>query len=188
MSKNARMKAEINRIWGDTPVVDAENDLRVIIQPCDVAKATPKDPSCCVFAQACKRAMGSKKVLFLRTVAYVELPNESGDIRVERFFLPPEMKSLIADFDKGKEVLPKAGFMMIAPKPSQKLDKMRAVTAKHRELAKKEKKEALIVGKSLKPKPKRNGGKTPKSAASSVDLEVRRGTGMVHFAGAKTHA
>lgn len=92
---------EIKRHWGDVEVIDAEKDLRVFIQPQDLRSAKAKDPGCCVFAQACKRQFAASKVLFWRSVAYVELPGPDGRRRVERFYLSSEMRDLIENFDKG---------------------------------------------------------------------------------------
>ena len=164
------------RIWGDAPVVDATQDLRVIVLPCDVQGATPKDPSGCVFARACKRSFAAQKVLFLRRIAYVELPQEDGSTRVERFQMTDAVMKLISDFDIGNQIVPKGGFVLKASCHSQTLD----VQRKRRSANYTKRKEALLVGVTLGVKSK---GKQAKTNAVYLNAEVRHGTGMVHFPG-----
>lgn len=113
--------AEIRRIWGDLDVVDAKSDLRVFISQEDIEKATRKDPAACVFAQACLRTFGAKKVLFFRTVAYIELPDENGKRHVERFIMNESMRDLLNKWDRGESVIPDGGFLLRAPSLSSTL-------------------------------------------------------------------
>lgn len=170
---------EIQRIWGDVSVVDAKNDLRVVVQPCDVGDAKAKDPGNCVFARACMRCFGSEKVLFFLGVAYVQLPCSDGTKRVERFLLTHAMRELISTFDRGQPVLPEGGFVMKAPNPSHTLDGMK--DAKHRRKARVQ--EAMLRGE-LSPVNSRMGvgsGHKRYSHKYEIDLEVRSGKGHVHF-------
>ncbi len=113
---------EIQRLWGDAPVVDATKDLRVFILPDDAEGAVRRDPGCCVFARACQRSFGSTKVLFFRSVAYVELPDDEGNVRVERFNMTPKMRSLVEAFDRGEGIVPRAGFLLKRPSKAKRLD------------------------------------------------------------------
>jgi len=182
--RNSKSLDEIKRHWGDLEVIDARKDLRVFIQPEDVRSATIKDPGCCVFAQACKRQFGASKVLFWRSVAYVELPSPDGKRRVERFQLSPEMRDLIEHFDKGHKVADVAGFELKKPNPSSTLaGKIR----KNRLWAEKRRK-ALLEGTALgsrrstvgEKKGIQGDGKYSKPALV-IDLEVRDGKGRVQF-------
>lgn len=168
---------EIKRHWGDIEVVDAAKNLRVFIQPGDVIGATAKDPGCCVFAQACKRQFAASKVLFWKSVAYVELPGPNGKRRVERFLLSPDMRNLIENFDKGNPVATVAGFELKKPKPSAtfvgKLETNRAWRARR--------KQALLKGVSSSPKNGVQGEGKYSKPAIVVDLEVRDGKGRVQF-------
>jgi hypothetical protein len=184
MSRNTKSLEEIKRHWGDLEVIDAQKDLRVFIQPEDVRSATVKDPGCCVFAQACKRQFSASKVLFWRSVAYVELPGPHGKRRVERFILSPEMRELVENFDKGHAVAEVAGFELKKPSSSHtlagKIRKNRAWKAKRRK--------ALLNGTALESrrltagakKGSQGDGKYSKPAIV-VDLEVRDGKGRVQF-------
>jgi hypothetical protein len=184
LSRNTRSLEEIKRHWGDLEVIDARKDLRVFIQPEDVRSATVKDPGCCVFAQACKRQFAASKVLFWRSVAYVELPGPDGKRRVERFILSPEMRDLIENFDKGNTVADVAGFELKKPRPSYtlagKIRKNRAWKEKRRK--------ALLQGTALGSRRSTPGAKKGSQGdgkyskpALVVDLEVRDGKGRVQF-------
>ena len=168
-------KAQIERLWGDVPVVDAKRPLRVFVQPEDVAAAVRKDPGCCVFAQACKRQFAATKVLFFKSVAYVELPTRNGGRRVERFQMPRDMRSLIENFDRGKAVDNFAGFELLPPNPSYTLDGL----AEQNKLRAARKKEALLQGRVVEANG-RGRGKYEKPPIV-IDLEVRNGKGRVQF-------
>jgi hypothetical protein len=168
---------EIKRLWGDVEVVDAAKDLRVFVQPEDVNKASRKDPGCCVFAQACRRQFSATKVLFWRSVAYVELPGPSGKRRVERFILSSAMRDLIESFDKGNDVENFAGFELKRPSPARTFE---GNAARQKRLRQKSKK-ALLKGVMKTPKRGSQGDGTYSKPSLVIDLEVRKGTGRVQF-------
>lgn len=163
---------EITRLWGDLPVMDAEHDLRVFITPDDVEGAIEKNPSECVFARACKRLYHATKVMFFRSVAYVEVPDENGKRRVERFHLSDGMRKLIEDFDRGLSVIPEAGFLLKAPSASHRIEAVTESSRKKREKAKERQK---IIGERVRGKGKYE------SEPLVLDLSVRSGSGAVHF-------
>lgn len=167
---------EIKRLWGDAPVTDATADLRVFIKPEDVEGAVRQDPSCCVFARACKRLFGSTKVLFFRSVAYVELHTESGDVRVERFMMPETMRHLVETFDRGEGVIPQGGFLLKKPRKSETLDSA-STKRKVRKMRAAAGSKSSILGERV-------GGESPQWSTSKpifADLTVRNGSGAVHF-------
>jgi hypothetical protein len=176
-SRSMRSYEEIKRIWGDVEVVDAKNDLRVFIQQEDVNSATQKDPGCCVFAQACKRQFSATKVLFWKSVAYVELPGKDGRPRVERFFLSSGMRDLIDNFDKGKPIASIAGFELKKPSLSRTFEGARRCFKK----ADTKKREALLSGIKLVSRKGEQGIGAYSKPARVIDLEVRNGSGRVHF-------
>jgi hypothetical protein len=224
---------EIIRTWGDVPVVDAKKDLRVFMTPEDLKGARIKDPSACVFARACRRMFHATKVLIFRTVAYVELPNEDGSRRVERFVVGPAMRDLIEAFDRGEGVIPSAGFTLRAPPKSETLEGLRKEA--HRQLQRQRKDtRPKLIGRARQVKVAASAPITPASKAAAsggaaprasvptspasraavpssppfkgvgpppnglgqgrgkyrddplyVNLELRSGSGAVHFASAK---
>lgn len=170
---------EIKRHWGDIEVVDAAKDLRVFIQPEDVSSATAKDPGCCVFAQACKRQFAATKVLFWRSVAYVELPGPDGKRRVERFSLSPQMRDLIENFDKGNPVATVAGFELKKPIPSETFEGK----SRRNKAQSERRKRALLKGTRTASKRGIQGEGKYSKPAIVIDLKVRNGKGQVHFKG-----
>ena len=132
-----------------------------------------------MFAQACKRSFGSSKVLFFRSVAYIELPNEAGELRVERFHMEPSMCKLIHDFDSGRDVIPKAGFLLKAPHGARRMEDNRARRARSRDKVRLAKLLGAMVSLDENNGAKRRGRYTDKPVA--IDLLVRNGSGLVHF-------
>ena len=172
--QNTKAYDEIKRHLGDLEVVEATTDLRLFIRPEDVKTATAKDPGCCVFAQACKRQFAATKVVFWKAVAYVDLPGPDGKRRVERFLLSPRMRDLIENFDRGNKVTDCAGFELKAPSPARTI-------AGQLEYKKRKKQEALIKGTTTAQKRGIQGQGAYSRPAIVIDLEVRNGSGRVHF-------
>jgi len=168
---------EIRRHWGDIPVVDAKKDIRIFFDSKDVANAKRLDPTGCIFAQACKRQFGATKVIILRTVAYMDLPDRKGNRRVERFEVAPEMRDIIEAFDRGEGVLPAGGFEFSAPSESHSLDGKRQQQVARVQA----KRPAMIVGTAKGGKGKLGRGNGKYRDKPMVLDYVRRGTGMVHF-------
>jgi hypothetical protein len=179
---------EIRRLWGKTEVVDALEPLRVIVEPCDVASAARTDPAHCVFANACRRLFRSSKVLFWRTVAYVELPDENGKKRVERFVMGETMRQVIASFDRGEGVLPEAGFILRPPTSRETLERKREKGARS-EARMKARGEKRARGRHGRVQGKTSGsGEVFRDDPIAVETEVRSGSGRVRFAKTITDA
>lgn len=171
-SNMTEARKEIRRLWGDLEVVEAQKDLRVFIRPSDIRSAKAKDPERCVFAKACRRQFSATKVLFLKSVAYVDLPDEHGVRRVERFQMSRQMRDLVESFDRGQPIRDVAGFELRKPRPSYTLKAKAASNLLQRHSR----------SKKAKQKPAGTQGKGAYSrAALPVDLSVRNGMGRVHF-------
>lgn len=114
-------KSILKKWFGPIPVVDAKADL--FIQPSrkDIQNGVPNDPKCCVFANACKRAMGANNVLFFKTYSYVDMLNNKGKRVIFRFQNPPDVQELITNFDKGSKPEMLRGFTLKAPLKSHTL-------------------------------------------------------------------
>lgn len=165
----------IERVWGDMPVEDSDEDLTVVMLACDVKNASPKDFTSCVFAQACIRSFGSSKVIFCRTVAYVDLPAGKRGRVVKRFLATQRMRDMIEAFDRGEKDLPADGFTLKKVPPSHRLDYRReGRSRKEVDHRKRVIEGAVIPG---------NQGKNKYSQKPMViDLTVRNGSGLVQFA------
>lgn len=175
-SRKTKAYEIIARHLGDIPVVDAKQPLRVFVLPQDVARATRKDPGGCVFARACERQFGSQKSIFFRSVAYVQLPDRLGNQRMERFRMPPEMRSLVERFDRGKPVLDVAGFELSPPTPGETFEGKSIRSKRHRE-----QRRLAVINGTTKPVRGRQGQGKYSKPAIVVDLEVRDGRGRVQF-------
>lgn len=170
-----RIRKEVSslvRMWGGAKVSEAKKPLRIFLLPKDVEGAVQGDPANCAFARAARRSCGSKRAIFLRGTAYVELMQDDGTVRVERFMMPKTLRAMIEQFDKTGEA-PPGGFVLEPPKPSDTLEIQRARQKAYVS------RQSLIKGSSRKgsyaePLEIRVNGVRQKDG-------VRYGTGMVHF-------
>lgn len=164
----------IRRHFGELPVVDAAESLRLVVRESDISKARPQNPETCVFARACKRQFGSRKVLFLRRVAYIELADKNGNRVVNRFLLRKEVADQIIKFDKTGEARP-GGYLLAKPCSSRTLENMREYAAR-RDL------EHWESHGTARPRPGLK--KISKDRGISAELnDVRDGRGLVRFFG-----
>ena len=124
--KTATHHKILKRFFGGLPVVDSKQELRVFANDSDVDEATPKDPQHCVFANACRRQFGSHKVAFFKHIAYVELPDNKGNKRIERFTLPNVTTRSIIEFDKTGKANP-GGYFLRSPVGTKTLEASLAV-------------------------------------------------------------
>jgi len=169
MSKRASLERKISeRYFGGLPVIDATESLRIFVNREDIETASPKDPEACVYAQACRRLYGSNTVVFLRTKAYIDLPDEKGNRAVHRFDLGAKVRAQIRLFDQTGEASP-GGFLLSAPSPTQTLDYQREYTKIKR------------ARKALGITPKRRAAISGYTTIHGKLDEVRNGRGMVHF-------
>ena len=84
-SSSDRTGVLLKRYFGPLECVDAKKDIRVFVSRIDFKGARRKDETNCVLARACKRAFGCTKVMVLRGRAYLDLPQEDGSRKLERF-------------------------------------------------------------------------------------------------------
>jgi hypothetical protein len=140
----------LRRFFGDLPVIDADESLRVITNDDDVRNAVRKDPRKCVFAQACRRLFGATTVLVFRSIAYVDLPDENNKRAVNRFTVSPNVRERLEAWD-AKGVAYPGGYLFKAPQQSRRLDEMRrrAKTYKAKGHKKKRRNPAYIKGHAI---------------------------------------
>lgn len=185
------IKEQISREFEGLPVVDAENDIRLIINSEDIEKSknNQKDFEHCVFAESCRRLYDSKKVLFMRKVAYMEMPNEDGEHRVERFMISDKAQKVIADFDKGNSPEPGTAFVFKAPSEVETLEYNRKRQKEFWQRRKQEKKEAKMNGtisekSETDSKNSVNGGRGLNKTISDPSkdtVDVRSGRGLIQM-------
>lgn len=165
------------RMWGDTPVVDATQDLRIVLQPCDLEGAKTKDEQQCVFAKACRRSFGASKAMIWKSVAYVEMPMANGNKRVERYLLSKDVRKKIETFDRHGTMLPAGGFTLKAVPFKKTLEQQSKYLKAHRE---ERKRHMSLFGTAPEVVTRGEIAKSRKTVRK-IDFSVRRGTGKTNW-------
>jgi hypothetical protein len=186
---------ELQRLWGDCIVRDAKVAFKLFVRQEDIDSATRKQPGGCVFARCFNRTCGTGKILFLKTIAYLEMPDENGHTVVERYMMPSSMRKMIEDFDRngGSNLKAGTGFTLLPPTKANRLDKSRQAKRKWRrenpeahERHKAAHREKQRARRQAKLKGQRKSVVSPGSMGEPIHMdtsgmEVRNGKGMVHF-------
>lgn len=181
---NQHLRQEVLRkCFGDVPVKDAKRDLHVQPTPEDFSNGVPRDPGNCGFSRTCQRAFGSKLVLFLARVAYVDLLDDKGNRVVNRYLIDERGVAIIKQYDalsKNGELpvgFVPSGFTLKAPPPGATLEAIRASSRRDREA----RREALIKGTLIE---RKSRGPNKKHKVTQMHVRssfFRHGTGMVQF-------
>lgn len=166
----------LDRFFHDMPVIDARGHLRLFVTQEDIAEARRRDPEHCVFANACRRLFGSSAILFFRTIAYVDLPDENNVRSVERFYMTPRTQKRIAEFDK-TGVAPPGGFLLNKPSTSRTLEKSLTFSRGYRQ---RERGAAMAASKEKRAATLKGVAKRRMTLAATA-TDIRSGNGMVHF-------
>jgi hypothetical protein len=185
------------RHWDGLDVVDADFNLLVRLQNVDLENSRAKDGFNCAFAQATMRMYGSQHVLFLRSVAYIDL-DIKGERKLYRFNISDGAQRIIARVDTDSPErfdMSNCNFELLAPAPSHKLDEKRKKSRKY----KKTRRRVLISGEAtcatedvkekLKKQSEEKAAKKKKKFKYGGLLlslsDVRNGAGLVRFSPAK---
>lgn len=163
----------IKRSYNGMPVKDAKANLTVVLVKEDLKGATRKDPSCCVFAQACKRLFKGAAI-FYKKVAYIELPDEDGTRYIHRYKLTSAAMEFIAEYDRTGKFPIGVGVNLLRPPKSCTLDTMRRYHHKHFE--------KINAINKLKRKHGIERRAYTKAKPRVFDKSVRNGTGSMHLA------
>jgi hypothetical protein len=99
------------------PITDARAALRLQPTPPDAVNAKPRSPNACLLARTAARMYGSRGVAFFKGLAYVDLVDEYGYRRLERFLAGKATMAVIRDFDAGTPI--GFGFAVILYPPSK---------------------------------------------------------------------
>ena len=116
-----REAPDLRSAFGDLPLVEATDSMIVYVSKTERDDSTRGDPRNCMFSQACKRAFGSKAVLFYPTVAYVDLVDEDGRRVVMRFRVTPKARAAIEKFDQDENPEVEGTFRLAAMPKTQQL-------------------------------------------------------------------
>jgi len=104
---------------------DAKEALMLVVKPIDVASASKKDPTCCGFAQACKRTKKADAAWFFRSTAWLQKGK-----KLLRYLLPESMTREIISFDRNHTMEP-GTYRLAPPPPSQTLGAIRKEKTKY---------------------------------------------------------
>lgn len=104
--------------FGNTPVVDGDDPLRLHPKEEDALGAVCKSPTECVLARCARRMYGSTAVVFLKTSCYVDMLDEDGIRRVHRWPVPARVRKQLERFDRGEPF--KLGASIILPVATEK--------------------------------------------------------------------
>lgn len=161
----------IRTTFDGLPIVDAEANFSIIVRNTAVkaAKGNEKDATNCILAKACAKQVGASKVAFLRTVAYLELPDAKGNRRVVRYMMDEDAQAIVKAFDRGKTVKGEVMVTLKAPAPGRRLDRIRERWNARRE--------AIIRGE-ITDTGYSSGTHTRRNSVK--DLDVRDGRGLIH--------
>jgi hypothetical protein len=109
----------LQRVFGKDlpPIVDARMPLRLQPIPADAVGANPLSPNSCLLARTAARMYGSKGAAFFKGLAFIDLADEYGYRRLERFIASKQTVSVIQDFDAGKPI--GFGFAVVLYPPSR---------------------------------------------------------------------
>jgi hypothetical protein len=171
--RSKELTDELNRTFNGLPIVEAEHELRLQLMPDDIDNADRKSFDNCVFARACKRQFAAQKIVLMKTTAYISMPDENGNLRVERFLIPPQAQQIIKNFDKGKKIKPNTAFYFKPPTSGRTLEAERKRKRKYQKRKAKMKNKATVKGE------KNNVEKGYSSKPKVIELDVRNGTGLI---------
>lgn len=120
-------------VFTQIPIIDAKKSIRIQPNFADIDGAKPDDATNCVFARCVKRMWGANTVAFFRGIAYVQLLDNKGRPRIERFCISRHGQKMIRQFDEGgPRAVSAAGFELKPPPPSMTLDARKSEKKKSR--------------------------------------------------------
>ena len=109
--------------WGALPLVEAQADLELNVQPKHIAAGIAGDENACALAQAALEQTAASMVRIERTVAYVMYKD-----RVERYMLKTHARNAVIEFDITNGASAPVGPITLSkPSEAQTLDRMREV-------------------------------------------------------------
>lgn len=181
----------LKRVFQGMEVIDSTFNLPLNVKDEDWNGARPNNVEDCVFARTSTRMFDGGAMVFLRTVAYVDLPCEDGVRRVHRFIISTKMRTqILALDDSARTGIPPevvlGTFNLLAPSPSNTMDKRLGYRKKSRQKDPKARekqkryernRKALIKSKARKVKTKSNAGVPVKR--NGVTSIFRSGTGLI---------
>jgi hypothetical protein len=177
--RSPEQTALLKRVFQGMEVRDATADLIIIIKEEDYVGAIPRDMEHCGFANCGRRLYNSSTMVFMNTVAYVEIPDEDGVRRVLRFSIGSKMQGAIKVLDESNGTKHVTGtFVLKAPRMSHKLDTLMKYSRKQaKKPGRAQRKRTVEKQRKVAIKSKATVVKTRNRAG--VAGIVRSGTGLI---------
>jgi hypothetical protein len=175
----------LKRVFSGMEIIDAKGTIHLMVTDNDKIGAIPHDLENCVFAKTCKRLFNSRAMVFMRTIAYVDLEDEDGIRKVHRFRMGSRMEQAVAEYDRTDgEIFRPGTYLLRAPSPSVTLNHLRARSKNRRSdpvKRKRERKAAQIQRKSIINSTAKIKAKSKnKAGVPGPRGIIRLGTGLVH--------
>jgi hypothetical protein len=167
----------LRRTYGDLEIVDADFNLLVMVEKRDQIGAIPLDPTNCTFSKSCHRMYHSTKVVFFATVAYIDMPDENGVVKIFRFELAPKAKEAVAVYDKDHDFEP-GSYTLRAPPQHKQLETQRKNSARRRKNPKEKQKHALTM-RQRRARIKAKAHTVKRRTLAGIPGLVRNGSGLV---------
>lgn len=99
------------------PVKDGKSSIDLVVTTGDVKRSTAKDPTNCVAARACRRALGASEARVHVGRTYIRFNGHW-----ERYHTSPALRAEIVSFDRGGKFEP-GTYRLIKIQPSQGKDR-----------------------------------------------------------------
>lgn len=172
-----RQTEEVRSIFGELEVVEATSDFVVYVTAQEQEESERGNPNTCMFSAACKRAFGSKGVLFYPTVAYVDMidPEDPSRRIVMRFMLPQKTRDRLEAFDRGEGDTQEATFVLKAVPKTRTL-------AHQLKIARRSRRRRLlqVTPAEVAERRKASAKKGHETRRSKALMGVRSGSGQIH--------
>jgi hypothetical protein len=171
----------LKRVFAGMELMDATFNLHLTLKPEDGIGAIPRDLQNCQMAKCSKRLFGSENMVFMRTVAYVDLEGEDGIRRCYRFSMGDKIRTAVRLLDEEEKKADPGVYILYAPTYSSTLDKRRAYEKVTRKKPDYKKKRRIIAKKMRRRKAIIKATGQPIrtiNKASPVGI-VRSGTGLI---------
>jgi len=168
----------LRRAYGtDLEIVDSDFNLPVMVEKRDTIGAIPLDAKNCAFSKTCQRMYHATMVLFFSTVAYIDLPDENGVVKIYRFMLATKANNAVSVYDKTHDFQPGI-YLLKAPPRHKQLETQRRTSMRRRKNPAERRKKMLYQRKrAARIKAKAYVVKTRTRAG--VPGMVRNGSGLV---------
>jgi hypothetical protein len=120
----------MQRVYAGLSLRDADANVLINVRGEDIAGAVRNDTEHCVFARSCQRLFESHHLVFMKSIAYLDIVCEDGVRRVLRFEISDKMAEAIKRFDE-TGVAETGNYTLCAPRKSYRLENKTRYNRRH---------------------------------------------------------